>query len=44
MKSFGFAILGTGMISKDMRTALMRADDTVYLAAVGSRALDSAKV
>ncbi len=43
MKGFGFAILGTGMISKDMRTALMRADNTVTLAAVGSRALDTAK-
>jgi predicted dehydrogenase len=43
MRGFGFAILGTGMISKDMRTALMRADNTVTLAAVGSRSLETAK-
>ncbi len=43
MSSFGFAILGTGMISKDMRTALMRADATVHLAAVGSRSLATAQ-
>ena len=41
--SFGFAVLGTGLISKDMRTALAQADDTVHLAAVGSRSLDVAK-
>ncbi len=31
------------MISKDMRTALSRADDSVFLAAVGSRTMDVAK-
>ena len=41
--SFGVAILGTGMIAQSMRTALERANSSVFLAAVGSRTLGKAQ-
>lgn len=40
---FGFCILGTGMIAKDMGQALLQADHSVGLSVIGSRSLAAAQ-